>query len=483
MNSNYDIVVGLEIHVQLATKSKCFAPEANDFGALPNTHISVINLAHPGTLPKVNRKAIELAVKMGLACDSKITQRNVFARKNYFYPDLPKGYQLTQDHNPICVGGGLFIKRKDYSKHFFRLHHIHLEEDAGKSIHTDTTDTLLDFNRAGTPLIEIVTEPDFRSTEDVVAFLQEIRRMVRWLGISDGNMEEGSLRCDANVSVKLKDVEKLGTRVEIKNLNSFKFVQKAIEYEANRQIQLIEKGEAIQQETRLYDSNQNKTFGMRTKENLHDYRYFPEPDLNPVVIDDVWLSQISSQMPVLPQVVEQQWITKYQLPVYDVQVLSESIELAEYFEATCQFTTHIKAVANWMMKEVRSYLNDKKIEIQQFPIKPKTMAEIINLVAENQISQTVASQQIFPLLIENPATSPLTIAQENQWILATESFDLSDIIADILRQNVAKVKEYQNGKKGLLGMFMGELMKATKGKANPKDLNEALSKALSEFQG
>lgn len=479
-SSDYEIVIGLEVHVQLLTESKCFAPEANDFGAEPNTHISVINLAHPGTLPKVNRKTIELATKMGLAVGSQITRTNVFARKNYFYPDLPKGYQLTQDHNPICVGGQIVIRDKANQTKTIQLHHIHLEEDAGKSIHTqESKDTLLDYNRAGVPLIEMVTEPVLRSAEEASLFLQEIRRLVRWIGVSDGNLEEGSLRCDANVSVKLKSEEKLGTRVEIKNLNSFRFVQKAIEYEASRQIEAIQKGEKIVQETRLYDSQLNKTFGMRSKENLHDYRYFPEPDLTPVVIAEAWLAQLQAEMPALPQQLEAEFAQKYGLPAYDCEVLTDTREMANYFLETIVHTNHYKAVANWLMKDVRNYLNENRIEIQDFPLQPERLAELINLIAEKLISQTVASQQLFPLLCQAPQQTAKQLAEQHNLLLDTTAFDLDAIIQEVLGKFADKVKEYQKGKKGLIGMFVGEVMKQTQGKVLPKEVNKKVLEYLS----
>ncbi|MCY7352559.1 MAG: Asp-tRNA(Asn)/Glu-tRNA(Gln) amidotransferase subunit GatB, partial [Cytophagaceae bacterium] len=333
----YEIVIGLEVHAQLATESKIFAPDSAAFGALPNRHVSAITLGHPGTLPRLNRRAVEFALKMGLACGCEITRRTIFDRKNYFYPDLPKGYQISQDKAPICVGGEVWVTLRSGEEKALALHHIHLEEDAGKSIHAtvdtaeDEPDTLLDYNRAGTPLIEIVTDPVMRSAEEAAACLTEVRKLVRYLGICDGNMEEGSLRCDANISVRPFGQEALGTKVEVKNMNSVRFLQKAIEYEAKRQVQVIESGGRIIQETRTFDATTGRTYGMREKETMNDYRYFPEPDLPPVVISDAWLTDIRNQLPALPRHLFQKFVRDYGLPVYDAGVLTESRETAAYF--------------------------------------------------------------------------------------------------------------------------------------------------------
>jgi aspartyl-tRNA(Asn)/glutamyl-tRNA(Gln) amidotransferase subunit B len=477
----YEIVIGLEVHAQLKTQAKIFAADSTAFGSAPNTHISVITLAHPGTLPRVSRQVIEFAVKMGFACGSSITRHNVFARKNYFYPDLPKGYQVTQDKDPICVGGVVNFKLKNGEARQVRLHHIHLEEDAGKSLHqADSSDTFLDYNRAGVPLVEIVSEPEMRSSEEAYFYMQAIQQIVRYLDICDGNMEEGSLRCDANVSVRLRGETKLGTRVEIKNMNSFRFLQKAIDYEAQRQIELIEKGEKAQiiQETRTFDAQTGKTYGMRVKETMNDYRYFPEPDLTPVVISEAWLAEIKAQMPALPWELQAKFKNQYNLSEYDATVLTDSQEIAQFFEEVCQYTSHYKAVANWVTGEIKAYLNDKSLEIKELPISASQLANLIELVAQNQVSNSVASQKILPILLAEPQKTALEIAQANNWLLENNADALQQAVNEVVMQFPDKVKEYQKGKKGLQGMFMGEIMKKTQGKADPKLANQLLVKAL-----
>lgn len=479
LKDKYEIVIGLEVHAQLSTQTKIFCGDSTVFGKNPNSNVSPISLAHPGTLPKISREAIEYAAKMGLACGSEITRKNIFARKNYFYPDLPKGYQITQDQNPICVGGKIEIQDKEGNPKTIRLHHIHLEEDAGKSLHMEgKSDSFLDYNRAGTPLIEIVTEPDLRSAEEASLFLQDIRRLVRYLGICDGNMEEGSLRCDANVSVRLRGESKLGTRTEIKNLNSFKFIQKAIEFEAERQINLIEKGEKIIQETRNFDPQTGKTSAMRSKENSNDYRYFPEPDLSPVLISDEWFEDIQSKMPTLPQDFFQKFTLEYGLSAYDAQQLIENKNTATYFEATTKFTKQYKVIANWLNGIIKSYLNEHGLDISQFQIKPERLGQLINLIAENKISHSVASQNIFPLMLLDSAKSSEEIAKENDWLLENSAFDLESVIIEILGQFPEKVAEYKKGKKGLAAFFMGELMKKTKGKTDPKTASRLMTAFL-----
>ena len=343
IREKYVAVIGLEVHAQLSTKSKIFNGDSSVFGSSPNTNVDVISLAHPGTLPRLNKKVVEFAVKMGLACDCEISRITIFDRKNYFYPDLPKGYQITQDRAPICKGGFVEIKSAGAPKKI-ALNRIHMEEDAGKSLHLDNeSDSLIDLNRAGTPLIEIVTQPDIRSSEDAGALLTEVRKLVRYLDICDGNMEEGSLRCDANVSVMLVDAKEFGKKVEIKNMNSIKNVQRAIEVEIERQIREIEKGNSIISETRTFDVTTGKSFAMRTKEELNDYRYFPDPDLSPVIISDEWLAAIKATMPALPKELFEKFVSRYALSDYDAQVLTDSKDVAVYFDKVCAFTTNYKA--------------------------------------------------------------------------------------------------------------------------------------------
>jgi aspartyl-tRNA(Asn)/glutamyl-tRNA(Gln) amidotransferase subunit B len=439
----------------------------------------VITLGHPGTLPKVNKKAVEYAIKMGLACQSEITRYNVFARKTYFYPDLPKGYQITQDKGPICVGGVVPIELADGTEKVIRLNRVHMEEDAGKSMHlAGETDTLVDFNRAGTPLVEIVSEPDMRSPEEAYAFLTEIKKLVKYLDICDGNMEEGSLRCDANVSVMLKGAKEYGKKVEVKNMNSFRNVARAIEHEHERIIGLLEAGQEVISETRTFDATTGTTASMRTKEDLNDYRYFPEPDLSPVVISEEWLHSVRATMPALPRELYRKFVDVFGLPAYDAGVLSDAKEIALWFDALCAETKNYKAASNWMMGPVKSYLNELTLHIDEFPIKPQTLAELIALVDAGKVSFSVASQRIYPELLKATGESPLAIAQRLNLIQESDEGSLKPIVESVLAENEAKVAEYRSGKKGLMGMFMGEVMKKSKGKADPKVATRILTELL-----
>ncbi len=479
IKEKYEMVIGLEVHAQLLTNSKMYTSDANTFGNMPNTNISVITLGHPGTLPKVNKRAVEFAIKMGIACNSSITRRNIFARKNYFYPDLPKGYQITQDKDPICVGGYVPISLSSGEKKEVALTRIHMEEDAGKSIHlAGEIDTLVDFNRAGVPLIEIVTEPDMRSSEEAYNFLVEIKKLVKYLEICDGNMEEGSLRCDANVSVRLKGEKELGKKVEVKNMNSFRNVARAIEHEYERQIVFLENREEIISETRTFDAATGLTGSMRTKEDLNDYRYFPEPDLSPVVISEEWLKGIREEMPTLPRELFEKFVTKYGLPEYDAGVLTDSKDIALWFDELCEETKNYKAASNWMMGPVKSYLNELTLGISDFPLNPKQLATLILLVEEGKVSFTVASQKIYPNMIKMPEKSPLEIAQEMNLIQESGEDTIKPLVEQVLAENEGKVKEYQSGKKGLMGMFMGQVMKKSKGKADPKVASKLLIELL-----
>lgn len=482
----YEAVIGLEVHCQLMTESKIFAADANAFGAEPNTNISVITLAHPGTLPKLNRKAVDYAIRMGLACNSEITRYNVFARKNYFYPDLPKGYQLSQDKGPICVGGHITVKLKEQPdgtigapyERAVQIHHIHLEEDAGKSIHdADDWATCLDYNRAGTPLIEMVTEPCIRTAEEAGAYLTEVRRLVRYLDICDGNMEEGSLRCDVNISIRPKGETKLGTKVEVKNLNSIRNVQRAIEVEFKRQIQLTESGGRIIQETRTFDAGTGNTYGMREKETMNDYRYFPDPDLQPVRISDEWLARVRSSMPALPAELFAKFTQHYGLPEYDAALLTDAREMAEFYEAVCQLTKNYKAASNWLMGPVRSLLNEKTLRDRQFPVDANRIAELINLIDGGTLSQT-AAQKVFTLMAEGASDSPAEIAKAHNLIQIRNTDALQTLVEEVLAAWPDKVQQYQKGKKNLFGMFVGEVMKKSKGSADPKLVNELLMKQL-----
>lgn len=479
IRSKYQLVVGLEVHAQLLTESKMYASDSTEYGNLPNTQISVITLGHPGTLPKVNKKAVEFAIKMGLACESEITRFNIFARKNYFYPDLPKGYQITQDKNPICVGGFVPITLVDGSTKNIQLTRIHMEEDAGKSMHlVGETETLVDFNRAGTPLIEIVSEPDMRTSEEAYAFLVEIKKLVKYLDVCDGNMEEGSLRCDANVSIMLKNASEYGKKVEVKNMNSFRNVARTIEYEVERQIELLEQGVEIISETRTFDAGSGTTASMRTKEDLNDYRYFPEPDLSPIVISEEWLNSVKSTMPALPRELHERFVKVYGLPEYDAGVLSESKEIALFFDEFCTKTTNYKAASNWMMGPVKSYLNELTLHIDDFPIKSDALADLIKLVDEGKVSFSVASQKVYPEMLKGGNQSALEIAQQLNLIQESDENSLKPIIELILAENTEKVEEYRSGKKGLMAMFMGMVMKKSQGKADPKVATKLLIERL-----
>jgi len=474
----YEAVIGLEIHAQLQTKTKAYSSDKNEYGATPNTNVSVVTLGHPGTLPMYNKTAINFAVKMGLACDSKITQDMIFARKNYFYPDLPKGYQITQDETPICTGGKILIKTEDGQDKEVALTRIHLEEDAGKSIHDlDPYNTLIDLNRAGVPLIEIVSEPEIKSSVEAYNYVTEVRRLVRYLEICDGNMEEGSLRCDANVSVMLKGANEFGNRTEVKNMNSMRNVQKAIEFEIKRQIDLIEQGATILTETRSFNAANGSTVSMRSKEAANDYRYFPEPDLQPIQVTQEYVEGVKKQMPPLPHFLFKKYTQEYGLSEYDANVLTDDKSIALFFEEVTENTTNFKSASNWVTVTVKSYLNEKAIEINEFPVSPKQVAEIIDLIDAGKISNSIASQKIFPMLIEAPSKTALQIAEENNLIQNSNADEITELIEKALAKFPDKVEEYKAGKKGLLGLFMGEVMKLSQGKADPK----MASKNLKEF--
>ncbi|MCC5919443.1 MAG: Asp-tRNA(Asn)/Glu-tRNA(Gln) amidotransferase subunit GatB [Cyclobacteriaceae bacterium] len=479
IRNKYTVVIGLEVHAQLLTNTKIYTSDSAEYGAMPNTHISPITLGHPGVMPKLNKRVPEFAMKIGLACNCEITRHNIFARKNYFYPDLPKGYQITQDKTPICTGGFVPIKLKDGTEKNIALTRIHIEEDAGKSMHTvDESDTLVDFNRAGVPLIEIVSEPDLRSGEEAYAYLTEVRRLVRYLEICDGNMEEGSLRCDANISVMLHDAKEYGKKVEVKNMNSIRNVQRAIEHEVERQILAIEAGEEIISETRTFDAATGLTASMRTKEDLNDYRYFPDPDLAPLNISQEWVDEVKSKLPSLPNDLFERFTKEMQLPDYDAGVLVDTKEIALYFEELCQHTKYYKAASNWMMGPIKSYLNELTLSIEKFPLKPIQIAELIRIVEDGKVSFAVASQKLFPHMLQAPEKSAEQIAQEHNLIQDSSSDSIQPIVDEVIAAFPDKVAAYQSGKKGLLGMFMGEVMKRSKGKADPKVASQLLEKSL-----
>ncbi|MFT7232263.1 MAG: aspartyl-tRNA(Asn)/glutamyl-tRNA(Gln) amidotransferase subunit B [Cyclobacteriaceae bacterium] len=478
LRSKYQVVIGLEVHAQLMTVSKIFSGDGNAFGSTPNTNISAVSLGHPGVMPKLNKKAVELAIRMGLACNCEITRFGYFDRKNYFYPDLPKGYQMTQDKTPICVGGTIPIDIAS-GQDAVKLNRIHLEEDAGKSIHVDgLPDSLIDLNRAGVPLIEIVTEPEIYSSEAAGAFLTEVRRLVRYLNVCDGNMEEGSMRCDANVSVRLVNETELGKKVEVKNMNSIKNVMKAIDHEVNRQIKLIESDHIIISETRTFNPDKGTTTGMRTKEELNDYRYFPEPDLSPLRVSEEWLQEIKDKMPELPAEMKERFKSGYGLNEYDAAVLTDQRDLAYLFDQLCSETSNYKSAANWLMGPVKSYINEHGIAFGDLPIKTIQIANLIDLINGGKVSFTAASQQLLPYLFEHPEENALHAAEVMGIIQDSDHVNIQSIIDDVMTANASKVNEYRNGKKGLVGMFMGEVMKRTKGAVDPQIANKLLRESL-----
>jgi aspartyl-tRNA(Asn)/glutamyl-tRNA(Gln) amidotransferase subunit B len=469
----------LEIHLQLSTRSKAFCGDDAGFGGEPNTQVSAISLGHPGTLPRLNRKQIEYAVRLGLALGSRINPRSAFDRKNYFYADLPKGYQITQDRQPICIGGSLRIPVGEGWK-TVRIHHVHMEEDAGKSMHdADPFDSLIDLNRAGTPLLEIVSEPDLRSAEEVDAFMSAMRRLARYLDISDGNMEQGSMRCDCNVSVRMKGEEKLGERCEIKNLNSMRYARRAIDYEVRRQIDLIEAGGRIEQQTLNFDPATGVTSPLREKEDAHDYRYFPEPDLPPVVLSEAYVEEIRRSMPPLPWQIFDRLTGEYALTPYDAGIISEEKQVAVFFMELAEHTHNFKAAANLIINKIAPYCNDARISIADFPVPAGQLAAMILMIDEGKVSHAMAYQQVLPTMIEDPGRAPLDIAQSLNLIQQSDEDFLQKLVSEAIQKNPDKVAAYRKGKKGLLGFFMGEIMRSSKGKADPKAAGELLEKLLS----
>ncbi|GCD78721.1 aspartyl/glutamyl-tRNA(Asn/Gln) amidotransferase subunit B [Thermaurantimonas aggregans] len=475
----YEAIIGLEIHVQLKTYSKAFSSDPISFGAKPNTQVNPISLGHPGTLPVLNRSAVEYAIRLGLACNAEITRFNKFARKNYFYADLPKGYQISQYDTPICTGGYVMIKDADGNDKKIGLIRIHMEEDSGKSIHDiDPFYTLIDLNRAGTPLLEIVSKPDFRNGQEAYNYLAEMRKLVRYLDISDGNMEEGSLRCDVNISVRKIGDTTFGTKVEIKNMNSFRNVQKAIDYEIMRQVECLESGETLTQETRTYDPIKNTTSVMRTKEDAHDYRYFTEPDLAPLVITEEFIQSVRNAMPALPWEVKEILTTQHGLSDYDAAQICELKEEAQYYLECTKHSSSYKNIANYILGPVRSYLNDKALSITSFPLSPKKLTELIQLVDAELVSHSVAQGKLFLLLIENPNANPEQLAREHNLLQERNEDLLAQTAKEVLEAMPEKVAQYKAGKTGLLGLFMGEVMKRTQGKADPKLASAILQKLL-----
>ena len=478
LRDKYEVVIGLEVHAQLLTKTKAYSSDENIYGEAPNTKTSVISLGHPGTLPRSNAKVIEYAVKMGIAVGADIRERNEYARKNYFYADLPKGYQITQDTTPICNGGIIQIKDAEGKPKKIKITRIHMEEDAGKSIHDlDPFHTLIDLNRAGVPLIEVVSEPDVRSSDEAYQYINEVRKLVRYLDICDGNMEEGSLRCDANISVMLKGASEFGTKVEVKNMNSTRNVKRAIEFEIDRQIALVEEGKEVSHETRSFNAANNSTISMRHKEEANDYRYFPEPDLQAVIVTQEYIEKVKNSLPPLSSELFQKFTNEFGLSDYDANILTDEKGIALYYNELCGSTKNYKSAANFVNGSVKSYLNEKAISIAEFCIKPKRLASLITIVDQGKVSNTVATSKVFPAMLVCNDTAD-KIATDNNWIQESDSDALGDYIKLAIAKYPEKAKDYKEGKKGLIGLFMGEVMKLSKGQADPKLANQLLRNQL-----
>ncbi len=481
-HDKYQPVIGLEVHAQLLTKSKAFCSCATEFGNEPNSNVCPVCLGLPGVLPVLNARVVEFVIRMGLATHCTIAERSVFARKNYFYPDLPKGYQISQFDRPICTNGHIEIEIEPGVKKRIGITRIHMEEDAGKSIHDLDVDTLVDVNRCGVPLIEIVSEPDIRSPREAYQYLTMIKQIVTYLGICDGNMEEGSLRCDANISVMPKGSKTFGTKTELKNMNSFRFVEKALEYEIARQIDVLERGERVVQETLLWDANEGIAVPMRSKEEAHDYRYFPEPDLVPVLVDERTIASVRDALPEFPSVRRDRYVKEFTLPKYDADILTEQRDLADYFEkvvAGLKPKTHetVKTASNWTMTEVLRVLNERHILVGEFPIGPERLAEMLNLIADGTISGKIAKDVFAEMLTD--AGSPKAIIEKKGLVQVSDTGAIEKTVDEVLAKNIEQVAKYRSGKQQLFGFFVGETMKLMKGKANPAVVNEILRKKLS----
>lgn len=474
----WESVIGLEIHAQLATKSKIFSGAATAYGAAPNTQACAIDLGLPGVLPVLNTDAVRMAAMFGLAVEATVAERSVFARKNYFYPDLPKGYQISQYELPVVHQGHLIIDLDDGTTKTIGITRAHLEEDAGKSLHEDFSGmTGIDLNRAGTPLLEIVSEPDLRSAKEAVAYMKKIHTLVRYLGICDGNMQEGSFRCDANVSVRPKGQERFGTRAEIKNLNSFRFVERAIEYEIERQIHLLEDGGTVVQETRLYDPDQGETRSMRSKEEANDYRYFPDPDLLPLSIDTAFIEAARQALPELPDAKRERFMGEYQLSAYDAALLTVSRDLADYFEATvAALGGEAKLCANWVMGDLSGFLNKESKDIGDSPVDPSQLAGLLRRIQDQTISGKIA-KEVFEAMWQGAGDADAVIDQRGLRQI-TDSSAIEQIIDTVIETNPNQLAQYRSGKDKLFGFFVGQVMKASKGKANPQQVNELLLKKL-----
>lgn len=481
---NYEAVIGLEVHAQLLTKTKIFCGCKASYGDQPNTNVCPVCLGMPGSLPVLNKKVVEFAILAALALECKVNHRSIFARKNYFYPDLPKGYQISQFDEPLAVDGRIEIELENGNKKTIRINRLHVEEDAGKNLHEGFPDSdkysYVDMNRCGIPLIEIVSEPDMETPEEASAYLQEIRKILRYIGICDGNMEEGSLRCDANMSVRERGETVLGVKTEVKNMNSFRSVRNAISYEIERQMKVLNEGGRITQETRLWSQSSGATISMRSKEESHDYRYFPEPDLNPVLLEPGQIETIKAGMPELPKEKKERLVKEYNIPAYNAQVLTESRALADYFETACKSGGNPVNISNWILSELLRELKEGKIEIEHCPIKAEDISALVMLVDKGTISGKMA-KTVFAEMYQTGA-SPSSIVREKGMVQVSDETQIFGIIEKILNENADQVKAYLSGREQLFGFFVGQVMKASQGKANPGIVNKILKEKLEDLK-
>ena len=474
-DNKYEVIIGLEVHAQVLSQSKLFSTSSTKFGSEPNTQVSLVDAAFPGMLPVINEHCIKQAVKTGIGLKAKINKKSIFDRKNYFYADLPQGYQISQYKNPIVGEGSVTLDMPNGEKSI-GIERLHLEQDAGKSIHDiDPQNTLVDLNRSGVALMEIVSKPDLRSLDEVNAYIKKLRSIMRYLGTCDGNMQEGSLRADVNVSVRKKGDKKLGTRCEIKNVNSIKFMQMAIDFEANRQVDVIEEGGSIDQETRLFDTKKNETRSMRSKEDAHDYRYFPDPDLLPLELNDNYIDQIKKDIPELPDEKKKRFIEKFKLSPYEANILVSDIEISKYFEEVSK-NSDVKLATNWITGELFALLNEKNIEITESPISSKNLSKLINLIKDGTISGKIA-KSVFEIMRDGDK-DPITIVEEKGLKQQSDPKELENLINKVIAENPKNVEAYKSGKDKLFGFFVGQVMKNSNGKANPKLVNEILKKKL-----
>jgi aspartyl-tRNA(Asn)/glutamyl-tRNA(Gln) amidotransferase subunit B len=475
----WEVVIGLEVHTQLATNSKIFSGASTQYGAEPNTQACALDLAMPGTLPVLNKEVVAMAIRFGLAVEAQINKRSVFARKNYFYPDLPKGYQISQYEEPIVGIGHLDVQLEDGSSKRIGITRAHLEEDAGKSLHEDFNGmSAIDLNRAGTPLLEIVSEPDMRSAKEAVAYLKTLHSLVRYLGISDGNMQEGSFRCDVNISLRPEGQQQFGTRAEIKNVNSFRFVERAIEYEIERQKDILENGGKIVQETRLFDSAKGETRSLRSKENANDYRYFPEPDLLPLVFNENWISELRDSLPELPKAKAQRFQSEYELNAYDAQVLVANKDLADFFETVVNLTKQPKLSVNWVMGDFSAFLNKDNLSLDESPVSAEALAALLNRIIDNTISGRIA-KEVFEAMWAKEGSADEIIDKKGLRQISDTSA-LEKAIEEVMAANPGQLADYRSGKDKLFGFFVGQVMKVTGGKANPAQVNDLLKKKMAE---